>query len=225
MLLAFFDSEGIVHHEYAPDGQIINKEFYLEVLRRLRVSVRRKRPEKWRDGDWILQHENAPTHTPHILCSSFWPKMVPLSCSSRHTPQISHRVTLSYSQGLRKFWQNTVWSNGEHQIKFDEDIIRHPETGVRKMFPTVAARLGEVCSCGRELCWRQLRLKPRKLYLLHVLWSVRIPFEQTLYVFLISGHLEHLAPSMEVTPLLNMESTSSPCLHSKSYGKYFLKFP
>ena len=29
MLLAFFDSEGIVHHKYAPDGQTINKEFYL----------------------------------------------------------------------------------------------------------------------------------------------------------------------------------------------------
>ena len=29
MLLAFFYSEGIVHHEYAPDGQTINKEFYL----------------------------------------------------------------------------------------------------------------------------------------------------------------------------------------------------
>ena len=28
MLLAFFDSEGIVHHEYAPDGHTINKEFY-----------------------------------------------------------------------------------------------------------------------------------------------------------------------------------------------------
>ena len=35
MLPAFFDSEGIVHHEYA-----------LEVLRRLRESFRRKRPEK-----------------------------------------------------------------------------------------------------------------------------------------------------------------------------------
>jgi hypothetical protein len=29
MLLAFFDSERIVLHEYAPDGQIINTEFYL----------------------------------------------------------------------------------------------------------------------------------------------------------------------------------------------------
>jgi len=39
MLLAFFDSEGIVHHKYAPDGQTINKEFYLEVLRCLCESV------------------------------------------------------------------------------------------------------------------------------------------------------------------------------------------
>ena len=42
MLLAFFNSEGIVHHEYAPNGQTINKEFYLEVLRHLRESVRQK---------------------------------------------------------------------------------------------------------------------------------------------------------------------------------------
>ena len=29
----------------------------------LRESVRRKRPEIWRDGDWILHHDNAPAHT------------------------------------------------------------------------------------------------------------------------------------------------------------------
>ena len=67
MLLAFFDSEGIVHHEYTPDGQTINKEFYLEVLRHLHESVCRKWPEKWRDGDWILHHDNAPSHTSHVV--------------------------------------------------------------------------------------------------------------------------------------------------------------
>ena len=59
----FFYSEGIVHHVYASDGQTIVKEFYVEVLRRLRESVRRK----WRDGDWILHHDNAPAHTPHLV--------------------------------------------------------------------------------------------------------------------------------------------------------------
>ena len=37
-------------------------------------------------------------------------------------------------------------------MKFDEDTIRHPERGVRKMFPKMAETLGEVCSCGGELC-------------------------------------------------------------------------
>ena len=66
ILLAFFDSEGIVHHEYAPNRQTINKEFYVEILRLLRESVRRKRPEKWRDGDRTLQ-DNAPTHISHLV--------------------------------------------------------------------------------------------------------------------------------------------------------------
>ena len=42
-------------------------------------------------------------HTLHILCSGFWPNTAPLSCSSHRTHQISHCVTFSYSQGLRKF--------------------------------------------------------------------------------------------------------------------------
>jgi len=46
-------------------------------------------------------------HTLHILCSSFWPNTAPLSCSSCLTHQISHHVTFSYSQGLRKFWKDT----------------------------------------------------------------------------------------------------------------------
>ena len=101
MLLAFFDSEGIVHHEYAPDGQTINKEFYVEVLRRLPESVRRKRPEKWRDCDWILHHDKAPAHTSHLL-QQFLAKHSTAQLQQRHTHQISHRVTFSYSQGLRK---------------------------------------------------------------------------------------------------------------------------
>ncbi|GFV68020.1 protein GVQW3 [Trichonephila clavipes] len=42
MLIVFFDADGIVHHEYAPQGQTVNKEFYLDVMRRLQEAVRRK---------------------------------------------------------------------------------------------------------------------------------------------------------------------------------------
>jgi len=93
-------------------------------------------------------------HILHILCRGFWLNTASLRFSSRHTHQISHRVTFFYSQGLRKFWKDTDLRERMHQTKFDEDTIRHPERGVRKMFPTVAETLGEVCSCGRLLCWR-----------------------------------------------------------------------
>jgi hypothetical protein len=29
MLMAFFDHEGVVHHDYAPDGQTVFKEYYV----------------------------------------------------------------------------------------------------------------------------------------------------------------------------------------------------
>jgi hypothetical protein len=42
MLIIFFDYEDMVHHEFVPQGQTVNKEFHLEVLRRLRESIRKK---------------------------------------------------------------------------------------------------------------------------------------------------------------------------------------
>ena len=62
MLIAFFDTDGLVHHEFVPTGQTVNKEFYKTVLQRLRDAVRRHRPEKWCSGNWILHHDNAPAH-------------------------------------------------------------------------------------------------------------------------------------------------------------------
>jgi transposase len=62
MLIAFFDIDGLVHHEFVLTGQTVNKELYKTVLQRLREAVHRHRPEKWRSGNWILHHNNAPAH-------------------------------------------------------------------------------------------------------------------------------------------------------------------
>ena len=40
----FIDWNGVVHYEFVPRGETVNKEFYLKVLKRLREAVRRKRP-------------------------------------------------------------------------------------------------------------------------------------------------------------------------------------
>ncbi|UYV80279.1 hypothetical protein LAZ67_18002278 [Cordylochernes scorpioides] len=69
LLVAFSDNKGIVHHEYLPAGQTVIKEMYLGILRRLREAIRKKRPEKWTNGDWILHHDNARPHTAHLVTS------------------------------------------------------------------------------------------------------------------------------------------------------------
>ena len=56
-----------MHHEYAPEGQTINKEYNLEVLRRLRDAVRRKRTDMWTGKNWQLHHDNAPAHSAHVI--------------------------------------------------------------------------------------------------------------------------------------------------------------
>jgi hypothetical protein len=47
LLTVFFDYRGILHHSYAPEGQTVNKEYYLEVIRHVCNAVRRKRPYLW----------------------------------------------------------------------------------------------------------------------------------------------------------------------------------
>ena len=67
MLTVFFDCQGVVHHEYLPSGQTVNKEYYLSVMKRLRDAVRRKRPEMWANNSWILHDDNAPSHRARIV--------------------------------------------------------------------------------------------------------------------------------------------------------------
>ena len=67
MLFVFFDYRCVVHHEFVPEGQMINKEYYLAVLRRLRAAIRRKRPDSWTDNWWIFHLDNAPSHSSLIV--------------------------------------------------------------------------------------------------------------------------------------------------------------
>jgi hypothetical protein len=63
LLTVFFDYRGIVHHSYAPEGQTINKEYYLEVIRHLRDVVRRKRPDLWASRNCIMTMPRLIHHT------------------------------------------------------------------------------------------------------------------------------------------------------------------
>lgn len=67
MLTVFFDYRGVVHSEFLPEDQTVNKEYYLSVMRRLREQIRRKRPDLWKENSWVLHHDNAPSHKAIIV--------------------------------------------------------------------------------------------------------------------------------------------------------------
>ena len=57
----------VVNHKFLPQGRKVNKEYYLEVMRRLRKTIRQKRTELWKYQSWILHHDNAPAHTSMLV--------------------------------------------------------------------------------------------------------------------------------------------------------------
>ena len=67
MLTVFFDYRGVVHSEFLPEGQTVNKEYYLSVMKRLREQIRRKRADLWEKNPLILHHDNAPSHKAIIV--------------------------------------------------------------------------------------------------------------------------------------------------------------
>ena len=65
MLVVFFDSKGVIHSEFVPQGQTVNGQFYAQVLARLRDRVKRVRKDI--ANNWILHHDNAPSHTALVV--------------------------------------------------------------------------------------------------------------------------------------------------------------
>jgi len=61
LLICFFDSEGIVHTEFVPQGHTVNQFYYREILERFRKRVVHVRPSI--ADNWMLLHDNVPCHT------------------------------------------------------------------------------------------------------------------------------------------------------------------
>ncbi|GBM28261.1 Mariner Mos1 transposase [Araneus ventricosus] len=62
LLIAFFDSNSLIHHEFVPAGTTVNAESYEGVLKRLLQRIRRVRPQLYQSGQWKLLHDNVRPH-------------------------------------------------------------------------------------------------------------------------------------------------------------------
>jgi len=76
MLIIFFDSHGVVHKEFVPEGKTVNAEFYKGVMDRLLKGIQRVRPAAFCARDFFLLHDNVPAHRAASVCQFFTPKNV-----------------------------------------------------------------------------------------------------------------------------------------------------
>jgi len=87
MLNCFFDSEGIVHTEFVPQGHTVNQFYYREILERPRKRVVRVRPNI--ADNWILHHDNAPCHTAITVIEFLAKKGIPVVPQPQYSPDLS----------------------------------------------------------------------------------------------------------------------------------------
>jgi transposase len=88
MLIVFFDIEGIVRAEFVPRGTTVNSEYYKGLLERLRNDVRRKGPEKLKNG-FLLRHDNAPCHTPLVIRQFLADKRITVCLLPPYSPDLA----------------------------------------------------------------------------------------------------------------------------------------
>jgi hypothetical protein len=63
MLIMFLDIKGIVRREFVLAGQTVNSAYYCHDLWLMRENAQRLRSEPRRHKNWLLQHDNAPSHS------------------------------------------------------------------------------------------------------------------------------------------------------------------
>jgi hypothetical protein len=67
MLIKYFDKQGVIHKQFVPEGQAVNSDFYVEVIRRLLKRISWVRPQFRAEGSWFLLHSNAPSHSALVV--------------------------------------------------------------------------------------------------------------------------------------------------------------
>lgn len=102
MLIDFYNSEVMIHHEFVPSGQTVTAPHYLGALRRLLHCIFRTQPEYRGEGSMCLSHDNVLSH-PSTRIPYFWQKYAYHRSITPHIFIIWPRTTFICSE-------NFIWS-------------------------------------------------------------------------------------------------------------------
>ena len=85
----FFDSQGVAHKEFVPEGKTVNAEFYKGVMDRLLKRIQRVRSAVFCSRDFLLLHDIAAAHKAASVCQFLSPKKCYNPLSLPYSPDLS----------------------------------------------------------------------------------------------------------------------------------------
>ncbi|UYV80856.1 HADH [Cordylochernes scorpioides] len=147
LLTVFFDCRGMVHHEFLPQGRTVNKEYYLQVMRNLREAIRQKRPDLWKNKNWLLHYDNAPAHTTQHLapCDFFLFPKLKRPMKGRRYATLDEIKTASKEE-LKKILKNDFlkcfedWKNRWHNLVMLKVVLNQLLCQSTRWFSTTPVR-------------------------------------------------------------------------------------
>jgi len=134
VMLSFY-YEGAVQHEYALPSQTITKDYYIEVLRRLRDAVKKRR--LWASGDW--HHDNAPAHSSLV---DFFGKTLHHLGLSAPTDQIWLPATSGFSRNWNSRWMGISQTANEIKESATKQLMAIPKKDFSDCFEKRNERWG-----------------------------------------------------------------------------------
>jgi len=145
-----FDHKGIVQYEFISQGQTVNQQCYLEVLTRLRETVRRKRPWLWPDKR-ILQHDNAPAHDALRFCEFLDSNSIIKMDHPPYSPELGPCDFLALSK-IKKCPEGTniCWPFW-HPTQRENVTAKYSGRRFSRLFPAVAPSSHEAHSFTRRV--------------------------------------------------------------------------
>jgi hypothetical protein len=117
----------------------------VQVLQKLRDSVRRKRRDKWQ-GEWFLHHDNAPSHTSLVVQQFLAEKSIPVITQPPYSPDLAPSDFWLFPT-LKMGLKVTRFATME-DIECDGRTAEDSKRSLPPVLPTLFGSMEQVCVCG-----------------------------------------------------------------------------
>ena len=147
MAIIFCDTYGVVLNHFVPPKTTVTGNYYATLLRtELMAAIRRKRPHLRRSG-FILHHDNAPSHSSHVVMDTLEKLDVELLPHPPYSPDLA----------ICDFWLFPTLKNSLRGTKFesreelrcavDRQLREMSRDGLQHVFETWVERWDKCKSC------------------------------------------------------------------------------